>query len=416
MKTAASGHRHRGGRAERDRRRGALALARSPASCGCGRSKPSTPPGTPPRSPGRSPASPSRTTSTRGWWCRPTAGRGCRWRRRRLALDDAKYDPAAHDPYQTSVVLAAGSGGNEFGQREIQALWSKGPQRGQRLPVDRLVLRRQRRADLDPARHQGPGLGAGLRGRRRARQPGRGPPGHPARHARPCWPAAPRRRCRPTRWSARSRAAASTRSRDPREGYLPFDVDANGYVPGEGGAVLVVEDEQAARGARRAADLRRDRRATRPRTTRTTTRIRRPTAASSSARCAARSPTRRSARTGGRWSSPTGRACPPWTRWRPRRSARCSAIVHGAGDRAAGLRRPAVLRRRRAQRGDRAAGAARRRRSRGRQPHPAGALVRAGLRPRTRASWRPTWCWSTPAAQGGFNSCMVLKRYREGER
>ena len=44
-----------------------------------------------------------------------------------LALDDAKYDPAAHDPYQTSVVLSSGSGGNEFGQREIQALWGKAP-------------------------------------------------------------------------------------------------------------------------------------------------------------------------------------------------------------------------------------------------------------------------------------------------
>ena len=44
----------------------------------------------------------------------------------RMALDDAKYDPAAHDPYATSVVLASGSGGNEFGQREIQALWSQG--------------------------------------------------------------------------------------------------------------------------------------------------------------------------------------------------------------------------------------------------------------------------------------------------
>ena len=47
-----------------------------------------------------------------------------------LALDDAKYDPAAHDPYATSVVLSGGSGGNEFGQREIQALWSQGRQRG----------------------------------------------------------------------------------------------------------------------------------------------------------------------------------------------------------------------------------------------------------------------------------------------
>ena len=44
-----------------------------------------------------------------------------------MALDDAEYDPAEHDPYRMSVITASGSGGNEFGQREIQNLWGKGP-------------------------------------------------------------------------------------------------------------------------------------------------------------------------------------------------------------------------------------------------------------------------------------------------
>ena len=39
-----------------------------------------------------------------------------------MALDDADYDPAAHDPYATGVALGSGAGGVEFGQREIQAL------------------------------------------------------------------------------------------------------------------------------------------------------------------------------------------------------------------------------------------------------------------------------------------------------
>src|SRR3569832_235411 len=43
-----------------------------------------------------------------------------------MALDDAGYVPAEHDPHATSVILGSGSGGNEFGQREIQALWSRG--------------------------------------------------------------------------------------------------------------------------------------------------------------------------------------------------------------------------------------------------------------------------------------------------
>ena len=44
-----------------------------------------------------------------------------------MALDDASYDPEGTDPYRMSVITASGSGGNEFGQREIQNLWGKGP-------------------------------------------------------------------------------------------------------------------------------------------------------------------------------------------------------------------------------------------------------------------------------------------------
>ncbi|WP_283234698.1 beta-ketoacyl synthase N-terminal-like domain-containing protein, partial [Candidatus Protofrankia californiensis] len=39
-----------------------------------------------------------------------------------LALDDAGYRPSDHDPYDTAAILASGSGGNEFGQREIGRL------------------------------------------------------------------------------------------------------------------------------------------------------------------------------------------------------------------------------------------------------------------------------------------------------
>src|SRR5205085_3811865 len=44
-----------------------------------------------------------------------------------MALKDAAFDPATHDPYRMSVVTASSSGGNEFGQRELQSLWGKGP-------------------------------------------------------------------------------------------------------------------------------------------------------------------------------------------------------------------------------------------------------------------------------------------------
>src|SRR5205085_9750489 len=49
-----------------------------------------------------------------------------------MALTDAGLDPAhlgaaGLDPDDLGVVTGSSSGGNEFGQREIQALWSKGP-------------------------------------------------------------------------------------------------------------------------------------------------------------------------------------------------------------------------------------------------------------------------------------------------
>ena len=66
-----------------------------------------------------------------------------------------------------SVITASASGGNEFGQREIQSLWGKGPDLRRRLPVDRLVLRGHDRADLDQARDEGTVRRRHRRGRRR---------------------------------------------------------------------------------------------------------------------------------------------------------------------------------------------------------------------------------------------------------
>src|SRR5205085_4741759 len=43
-----------------------------------------------------------------------------------MALADASLDPGARDPYSISVITASSSGGNEFGQAEIQNLWSRG--------------------------------------------------------------------------------------------------------------------------------------------------------------------------------------------------------------------------------------------------------------------------------------------------
>ncbi|TGB14490.1 beta-ketoacyl synthase N-terminal-like domain-containing protein [Streptomyces sp. MZ04] len=163
-----------------------------------------------------------------------------------LALADAGYDPSAHDPYATSVILGSGSGGNEFGQREIQALWSRGRKavgayqsiawfyaastgqlairHGTKGPcgvvvsdaasgidslgwADRAILR---------------GTGAVLAGGTEA-------------------PIAP------YALAIQTSSGHLSTATDPKAGYKPFDRAANGHLPGEGGAVLMVEETTAAR-------------------------------------------------------------------------------------------------------------------------------------------------------------------------
>jgi minimal PKS chain-length factor (CLF/KS beta) len=54
-----------------------------------------------------------------------------------LALDDARIGRADYegDPFAVGVVTAAGSGGGEFGQRELQRLWGQGSNYGTSGPV-----------------------------------------------------------------------------------------------------------------------------------------------------------------------------------------------------------------------------------------------------------------------------------------
>src|SRR3954467_11668893 len=45
------------------------------------------------------------------------------------ALADARLDPAELADYELGVVTGSSSGGNEFGQHEMQKLWGQGPDR-----------------------------------------------------------------------------------------------------------------------------------------------------------------------------------------------------------------------------------------------------------------------------------------------
>ncbi|MHB9757740.1 beta-ketoacyl synthase N-terminal-like domain-containing protein [Streptomyces sp. BYX5S] len=167
------------------------------------------------------------------------------------ALGDADLDPAALPDYAVGVVTANGAGGFEFGQRELQALWSRGSRHvgayqsfawfyaansgqisirhGLRGPSGVLVS------------EQAGGLDAVAQARRQLRRGGLAvlTGGFDAAVC-------------PWGFTAQLAAGGLSTSRDPERAYLPFSADASGHVVGEGGALLVLEDGDLAhaRGAR----------------------------------------------------------------------------------------------------------------------------------------------------------------------
>ncbi|MFC9464048.1 ketosynthase chain-length factor [Streptomyces coelicoflavus] len=170
------------------------------------------------------------------------------------ALADARFGRAdADSPFSVGVVTAAGSGGGEFGQRELQNLWGHG------------------------SRHVGPYQSiawfyAASTGQVSIRNDFKGPCGvvaadeaggldalaHAALAVRGgtdtvvCGateaPLAPYSIVCQLGYPELSRAA------EPDRAYRPFTDDACGFAPAEGGAVLLVEEEAAAR--ERGADVR----------------------------------------------------------------------------------------------------------------------------------------------------------------
>jgi minimal PKS chain-length factor (CLF/KS beta) len=164
-----------------------------------------------------------------------------------MALEDAALDPQAHDPYRMSVVTGSSSGGNEFGQKEIQSLWGKGPgfvgayqsiawfyaassgqisiRHGLKGPCGVIVT--EGAAGLDALAHA-----------RRTIRRGVDAVVSGGTEAPLC----------PYGLTCYMRSGQLSRETEPRAGYRPFDRAANGHVPGEGGAILIVEELEFARG------------------------------------------------------------------------------------------------------------------------------------------------------------------------
>ncbi|MET8836545.1 beta-ketoacyl synthase N-terminal-like domain-containing protein [Micromonospora sp. NPDC004540] len=168
-----------------------------------------------------------------------------------LALADAGLPEEAPDPYRWAVTLASSSGGNLFGQRELQRLWG-GPTRTvgayqsiawfYAASVGQLSIRHQLKGPCGVTVSESAGGLDSL--------------AHAVRTIRRGTPlvVAGATECplSPYALACQLRSGLLSDVADPERAYRPFDAGASGYVPAEGGAVFVVEElgHALARGAR----------------------------------------------------------------------------------------------------------------------------------------------------------------------
>ncbi|MFI8288363.1 ketosynthase chain-length factor [Streptomyces sp. ms191] len=164
-----------------------------------------------------------------------------------LALDDAgigRDDPA--DPFAIGVVTAAGSGGGEFGQRELQKLWGQG---------SRFVGPYQSIAWFYAASTGQISIRSGFKGPcgvvASDEAGGLDSIAHAARAVRRGTGAmvvgAAEAPLAPYSMVCQLGYPELSTVEDPDRAYRPFTGGACGFVPAEGGAMLVVEDEARAR-------------------------------------------------------------------------------------------------------------------------------------------------------------------------
>lgn len=161
------------------------------------------------------------------------------------SLADAAVHPESLPEFGMGVITASASGGFEFGQRELEKLWNKGPEfvsayqsfawfyavnsgqisirHGMRGPSGVLVT------------EQTGGLDAIAQARRQLRH-GIGLLVTGGVDASIC----------PWGWAAQLARRQLSTCPDPDRAYLPFDVAASGFVAGEGGAILTLEDSELA--------------------------------------------------------------------------------------------------------------------------------------------------------------------------
>jgi minimal PKS chain-length factor (CLF/KS beta) len=174
----------------------------------------------------------------------------------RLALGDAALNPAKQLPMGLSVVTASGSGGNLFGQREIQALWRIGPRAVSAYQSigwfyaassGQISILHQLKGACGVLMADGAGgIDVAWQARRLLRRGGDG-----------VVVGGTEAPLSPYALACQSSQRALSRGTDQATAYRPFAVDATGHVPGEGGAMMVVEPwhRARARGVRMYAEI-----------------------------------------------------------------------------------------------------------------------------------------------------------------
>jgi minimal PKS chain-length factor (CLF/KS beta) len=162
------------------------------------------------------------------------------------ALADAAVTPGEWAQFDMGVVTASSAGGFEFGGNELRKLWAKGGQYVSAyqsfawfyaVNTGQISIRNGMKGPSGVVvSDQAGGLDALAQGRRAIRKGSRlivsgGVDGSIC----------------PWGWIAQIAAGRLSGGEDPATAYRPFDAQADGYVPGEGGALLVLEEAGSAR-------------------------------------------------------------------------------------------------------------------------------------------------------------------------
>jgi minimal PKS chain-length factor (CLF/KS beta) len=162
------------------------------------------------------------------------------------ALNDAKVDPCALTDYDMGVVTSNALGGFDFTHREFKKLWSEGPKSVSvyesfawfyAVNTGQISIRHGLRGPSSAlVAEQAGGLDAIGHARRTIR-----------RGTSLVVTGGVDSAFDPWGWVSHIASGRVSQATDPRRAYLPFDAHASGYVPGEGGALLILEDAAAAK-------------------------------------------------------------------------------------------------------------------------------------------------------------------------